>query len=481
MVKDGAKEVLTLSVLGQNKSAMKVNLRQKLSPQLILTPQLQQAIRLLQLSALEIEQELMLAAEQNPFLEFDNSPDEEQIDPILEYSHTASSAKLAKIDAEDLEGYSYLSREETLLEYLIQQITTLQIDGNVQKILYYLAGCIDERGYLRESREELRSDLESLNLNLFATELNHALEQALYQLKRLDPPGVGAESLSECLLLQLDSLEGRDERVIKAARDITSYYLEDLAKNNLDKIRQKLRQHDSFLLGAIQLMKTLNPSPGLQYANDPNEIITPDVFIKKSNRRWVAFLNPNNQPNVRVRSEYLDAVKGMKSTPDTLPFLEKLNEAKVLVKSVKQRGETILKVAQAIIEKQQAFFERGDLAMQPLLLKEIAEAVGLHESTISRVTSQKYMQSARGTFAFKYFFGGQIGHNAGENVSSKAIQTLIKQIIQNEIPTKPLSDGAISTLLNNEGYRIARRTIVKYREILRIPAIHSRKRMDANL
>jgi RNA polymerase sigma-54 factor len=164
-----------------------------------------------------------------------------------------------------------------------------------------------------------------------------------------------------------------------------------------------------------------------------------------------------------------------------MPFLEKFNEAKVLIRSVKQRGDTILKVAQAIVEKQQGFFEHGDLAMQPLLLKEIAETVSLHESTISRVTNQKYLQSSRGTFSFKYFFGGQISREAGETVSAKAIQTLIKQMIQSEPTEKPLSDGDISTLLNNEGYQIARRTIVKYREILRIPPVHSRKKLNQEL
>ncbi len=460
---------------------MKVNLRQKLSPQLTLTPQLKQAIRLLQMSALEIEQELIQAAEQNPFIDFDNTPEEEQIDPILEFSHRSSSSKLQKIDPEDLEEFSTLTRAQSLLEYLMEQISTLRIDPNTQKILYFLAGCIDEKGYLREKPDELRASLEQIPLTCHESELDTLFSEAMLQLKKLDPPGVGAQNISECLLLQLEIMTDIDDAVRQSATSIVSHYLEELGKNNLDKIKQKLKQKDTILVQAIKLIKSLNPSPGLQYSNDPEEIITPDVFIKKSNKRWVAVLNPNNQPNVRLRSEYVDAIKDIKSSPETLPFLEKLNEAKVLVRSVKQRGDTILKVAQAIIEKQQGFFEHGDLAMQPLLLKEIAETVGLHESTISRVTSQKYLQSSRGTFAFKYFFGGQIGHDAGETVSSKAIQTLIKQIIQNESPNKPLSDGDISTLLNNEGYQIARRTIVKYREILRIPPVHSRKKLNASL
>ncbi len=460
---------------------MKVNLRQKLSPQLTLTPGLKQAIRLLHMSSLEIEQELTLAAEQNPFLDFDPSVDEEQIDPILEFSHRSSSTKLHKIDPDDLEEFSTLSQEESLLEYLMQQISVLKIPSDVQKVMFYLAGCVDEKGYLRETNEELLEGIRRLPLDKEDEDWNEVLRLALTRFKQLDPPGVGAQTLSECLLIQLANRATVPSDVLKAAKDIATNYLEDLGKTNLDKIKQKLKLKDPTLVQAIKLIKSLNPSPGLQYSHAPDEVVTPDVFIKKINKRWVAILNPNNQPNLRLRTEYVEVTKELKNTPENAPFLEKLNEAKVLGKSVKQRGDTILKVAQAIVEKQQGFFEHGDLAMQPLLLKEIAEIVGLHESTISRVTNQKYLQSNRGTFALKYFFGGQISHDAGETVSSKAIQTLIKQMIQNESPTKPLSDGDISTLLNHEGYQIARRTIVKYREILRIPPVHSRKKLNATL
>jgi RNA polymerase sigma-54 factor len=460
---------------------MKVNLGQKLSSQLTLTPQLRQAIRLLQMSALEIEQELIQAADENPFLDFDNSPNEDFVDPILEFSHRSSSSKLQRVDAEDMEEFSTLCKEDTLLEFLMHQISTVRANPDVKKILYFLAGCVDEKGYLRESIEELRSNLDELNLSLDSSERDPLFDEALGLLKKLDPPGVGAINLQECLLLQLENSSDIDEQTVKVAGDIVTHCLEDLGKNNYDKIKQKVKCKDSALHSAIKLIKSLNPSPGLQYSTDPGQVVTPDVFIKKVNKRWVVVLNPNNQPNVRIRSEYVEAVKDIKNTPENMPFLEKFNEAKVLIRSVKQRGDTILKVAQAIVEKQQGFFEHGDLAMQPLLLKEIAETVSLHESTISRVTNQKYLQSSRGTFSFKYFFGGQISREAGETVSAKAIQTLIKQMIQSESTEKPLSDGDISTLLNNEGYQIARRTIVKYREILRIPPVHSRKKLNQEL
>lgn len=460
---------------------MKVNLGQKLSSQLTLTPQLRQAIRLLQMSALEIEQELIQAADENPFLDFDNSPSEDFVDPILEFSHRSSSSKLQRVDAEDMEEFSTLSKEDTLLEFLMHQISTVRANPDVKKILYFLAGCVDEKGYLRESLEELRASLDQLDLSLEPSERDPFFDEALGLLKKLDPPGVGAMNLQECLLLQLENTSDVDEYIIQVAGDIVTHCLEDLGKNNHDKMKQKVKCKDSALHSAIKLIKSLNPSPGLQYSTDPGQVVTPDVFIKKVNKRWVVVLNPNNQPNVRLRSEYVEAVKDVKNTPENMPFLEKFNEAKVLIRSVKQRGDTILKVAQAIVEKQQGFFEHGDLAMQPLLLKEIAETVSLHESTISRVTNQKYLQSSRGTFSFKYFFGGQISREAGETVSAKAIQTLIKQMIQSEPTEKPLSDGDISTLLNNEGYQIARRTIVKYREILRIPPVHSRKKLNQEL
>jgi RNA polymerase sigma-54 factor len=460
---------------------MKVNLGQKLSSQLTLTPQLRQAIRLLQMSALEIEQELIQAADENPFLDFDNSPSEDFVDPILEFSHRSSSSKLQRVDAEDMEEFSTLSKEDTLLEFLMHQISTVRANPDVKKILYFLAGCVDEKGYLRESLEELRASLDQLDLSLEPSERDPFFDEALGLLKKLDPPGVGAMNLQECLLLQLENTSDVDEYIIQVAGDIVTHCLEDLGKNNHDKMKQKVKCKDSALHSAIKLIKSLNPSPGLQYSTDPGQVVTPDVFIKKVNKRWVVVLNPNNQPNVRLRSEYVEAVKDVKNTPENMPFLEKFNEAKVLIRSVKQRGDTILKVAQAIVEKQQGFFEHGDLAMQPLLLKEIAETVSLHESTISRVTNQKYLQSSRGTFSFKYFFGGQISREAGETVSAKAIQTLIKQMIQSEPTEKPLSDSDISTLLNNEGYQIARRTIVKYREILRIPPVHSRRKLNQEL
>jgi RNA polymerase sigma-54 factor len=433
------------------------------------------------MSALEIEQELTLAADENPFLDFDNSPNEDFVDPILEFSHRSSSSKLQRVDAEDMEEFSTLCKEDTLLEFLMQQISTVRTNPDVKKILYFLAGCVDEKGYLRESIEELRASLDQLDLSMNPSERDPLFDEALGLLKKLDPPGVGAMNLQECLLLQLENTSAIDDHIVQVAINIVTQCLEELGKNNHDKIKQKVKCKESALHSAIKLIKSLNPSPGLQYSTDPGQVVTPDVFIKKVNKRWIVVLNPNNQPNVRLRSEYVEAVKDIKNTPENMPFLEKFNEAKVLIRSVKQRGDTILKVAQAIVEKQQGFFEHGDLAMQPLLLKEIAETVNLHESTISRVTNQKYLQSSRGTFSFKYFFGGQISREAGETVSAKAIQTLIKQMIQSESAEKPLSDGDISTLLNNEGYQIARRTIVKYREILRIPPVHSRKRLSQAL
>jgi RNA polymerase sigma-54 factor len=457
---------------------MKVNLGQKLSSQLTLTPQLKQAIRLLQMSALEIEQELIQAADENPFLDFDNSLNEDYADPIMELSHHAAPTKMQMADTDDMEEYSTLSKEDTLLEFLTRQIATLRIDPNLKQLLHFLAGCVDEKGYLRESITDLRSNLDEIDFSSDPEDIEALFDEAVDLLKQLDPPGVGAQNLSECLLLQLERSENIDESVQKAAEDIVTLCLEDLGKNNLDKVKQKVKCKEPALVQAIKLIKSLNPSPGLQYSSDPGQIVTPDVFIKKINKRWTVLLNPNNQPYIKLRTEYVEVAKEVENTPENLPFLEKLNEAKVLIRSVKQRSDTILKVAQAIVEKQQGFFEHGDLAMQPLLLKEIAETVNLHESTISRVTNQKYLQSSRGTFSFKYFFGGQITREAGATVSAKAIQTLIKQLIQNESAAKPLSDGDISTLLNNEGYQIARRTIVKYRELLHIPPVHARKKMN---
>jgi RNA polymerase sigma-54 factor len=228
------------------------------------------------------------------------------------------------------------------------------------------------------------------------------------------------------------------------------------------------------------MIQKLNPSPCDEFISTKRQIVTPDVIVRKTSKGWEAILNPNNQPRVSLRSEYVGIIKNQKPSTENEEFFQKFGEAKILIKQIHQRSETILKVAKAIVRRQQSFFEFGELGMKPLLLKEIAEEVGVHESTISRVTNEKYLTCIKGTYSLKYFFGAQVVQDEGMNqVSSKAIKALIKKIIESEPSTKPISDGAISDLLAKEGYQVARRTVAKYREALRIPPVSLRKAWPA--
>ncbi|MBJ7380423.1 MAG: RNA polymerase factor sigma-54 [Polynucleobacter sp.] len=461
---------------------MKLNLGQKLGAQLTLTPQLQQAIRLLQLSVLEIEQELLQAAEDNPFLELDITPADDRFEPMLEASHYTSNTTINRSESDDVEEFASLSKENTLLEHLIQQINLLTIPSDQKKMVLFLAGSLDEDGYLRESFAELKTALQELS-QFDEDVLGEQFEQSLKILQNIEANGIGARTLNECLEIQLNHLSKAtfDPKIRDIALRISNRYLDELGQHQWDKLKSKLRCTENDLRAAVHLIRSLDPHPANQYASLTQETIAPDVFVKKNKQKWEVYLNPSNQPKIDLRKEYVDLLKRYKQKEENDPFFQKYSEAKTLVKAVRQRSDTILAVAKAIVDKQQAFFENGDIAMRPLLLKEIADIVGMHESTISRVTTQKYLTSSQGTYAFKYFFSTQINKEQGSHVSSKAIQTLIKQMVDAESPSNPLSDSLISDMLNHEGYQIARRTITKYRELLQIPPVHSRKKMNLEI
>ena len=460
---------------------MKISLGQLQSGQLTLTPQLQKAIKLLQMSSLEMEQELLAAAEENPFLEYDPSPEEEYLEAIPEFSHRTSSTQAQRIDPDDMDQFSTIAEEVTLLAHLMSQVGTLRIDESQRKILQYLVGCLDDRGYLRENLDELEETLSPV-LDPEDGKPVDQIKACLKILHSLDPAGIGAFDLADCLSIQLHRLpaSGHDDVAFKLCEEIIYSHLDLVGSKNWLKLKQITKCKELDLKIALEMIQKLNPSPCDEFISTKRQIITPDVIVRKTSKGWEAVLNPNNQPRVSLRSEYAGIIKSQKPSAENEEFFQKFGEAKILIKQIHQRSETILKVAKAIVRRQQSFFEFGELGMKPLLLKEIAEEVDVHESTISRVTNEKYLTCIKGTYSLKYFFGAQVVQDEGMNqVSSKAIKALIKKIIESEPSTKPISDGAISDLLAKEGYQVARRTVAKYREALRIPPVSLRKAWPA--
>ena len=431
----------------------------------------------MQMSSLEMEQELLAAAEENPFLEYDSSPEEEYLEAIPEFSHRTSSTQTQRIDPDDMDQFSTIAEEVTLLAHLMSQVGTLRVDQSQRKILQYLVGCLDDRGYLRESLEELEETLGQVLDPDDGRPLDQ-IKACLKVLHSLDPSGVGAFDLADCLLIQLHRLPSatQDSTAFKLCKEIINSHLDLVGSKNWLKLKQITKCKELDLKLALEMIQNLNPSPCDEFISTKRQIITPDVIVRKTGKGWEAILNPNNQPRISLRPEYIGIIKNQKPSAENEEFFQKFGEAKILIKQVHQRSETILKVAKAIVRRQQSFFDFGELGMKPLLLKEIAEEVGVHESTISRVTNEKYLTCIKGTYSLKYFFGTQVAQDEGMNqVSSKAIKALIKKIIEAESSVKPTSDGAISDLLAKEGYQVARRTVAKYREALRIPPVSLRK------
>jgi RNA polymerase sigma-54 factor len=460
---------------------MAISLNTRVSQSVSLTPQLQQSIKLLQLSNSELEQELAKAAEDNPLLEFEPNPEiesnlsqsNERVEVIQ--SSWASNHSPQDDDDEWSERYERVAHKQTLLEYLDEQIHLLNIDVQEQSLVSYMAGCLDDRGYLPEDLQAIHVDIASqLDQDI---SLQH-IEKALAKLQSLDPPGIGARDLRECLLLQIERiLEDAkvDQTAWRLAKDIVSSHLSKVGSKDWQKIRQAISKSEAEVLKAVELIRTLQHNPGAQFERENDQWILPDVVVKLKQNHWIVESNPNAKPRLSLNNEYARILKenGQKKIDGALK--QKMLEASWLVKNIAQREETIQRVAQAIVERQQQFFSMGAIGMRPLVLREIAEKLEMHESTISRVTSQKYLACPLGIFEFKYFFSSQLSSEKGGGVSSTAIQALIKKIVEEESTSKPISDTQIAELLSNQGYIIARRTVAKYRDVMRIPPVHLRK------
>jgi len=459
---------------------MKPSLQVRLSQRLALTPQLQQSIRLLQLSTLELHQEIERALEENPLLERDEEPapapypDGESVAASAEATD-APPAELEPLplwsDEEDSDEPDRLSRTPDLPDlrrHLRAQLALLPLGERDRALADVLIEALDDDGYLTQSLEEIAA--------LFPPEAEVSVQElsiALRHLQNLEPAGVGARSLGECLALQLRARHAA-HRCAPLALALVERHLESLARHEIARLREATGADDAALRDAIALVRSLDPRPGAPYARLEPQLVVPDVIVRKVRGLWRASLNPEAVPRVRVNRLYAELAAARGSDR---PLAGKLQEAKWLIRNVRQRFATILRVAQAIVDRQRGFFEHGEVAMRPLVLREIAEALGLHESTVSRVTTAKYMATPRGTFELKYFFGSHVATDAGTAASATAIRALLRQLIAAEPPQAPLSDAALARLLAEQGFRVARRTVAKYREAMHIPPAPQRRRL----
>jgi len=495
---------------------MKASLQLKMGQQLTMTPQLQQAIRLLQLSSLELQQEIQQALDSNPLLELD----EEQVDaePVNsdskasdepEYSAAAEgdndnegpldSSAVETSDAltqdsmpEDLpmdttwdEVYTAGSNSssagmreddmpfqgetsEGLYEHLEWQKNLTPFSDNDLAIATAIIDAIDERGYLTQTVDDILEAMGDPEIE------QDEIEAVLKRIQHFDPIGIAARDLSECLSIQLAQYADTTPH-IDNARLLIKEHLDLIAGRDFRQLMRKTKLKEDDLREAITLIQTLNPRPGLAITPGRDEYVIPDVTVTKKKGRWVVELNPDYMPKINVNQHYASMAKSTKNQADGQYIRGHLQEAKWFIKSIESRNETLLKVSNCIVKFQQGFFEYGEEAMKPMVLNDIAEAVEMHESTISRVTTQKYMHTPRGIFELKYFFSSHVGTDDGGECSSTAIRAFIKKLIAAENQKKPLSDSKMATLLGEKGIKVARRTIAKYREALLIPPSNQRK------
>ena len=513
---------------------MKQGLSLRVSQHLALTPQLQQSIRLLQLSTLELSQEVEQMLDENPFLEvteeaatreefglehtdtpvsqdtkeFESAPDfiaspaheteaTGQNDPETT-AEISSEAKLEESwdgdgtvesapddsewggdaparknngDDSDAEASDLASGHQSLQDHLHRQSLSLRLSELDRAALHFLIESLNDDGYLEDSLASLAAGLAGDDLNQ-TEELEQHFVMALKLLHHMEPAGVGARNLAECLGLQL--LDCRDCDETRAAMAMCKQPMELLAKRDVKRLAQLCGFTDLVIKGAIGVIGRLDPKPGRRFVNVERNLVVPDVIVVKSGRGFKVTLNGEVMPRLRVHDIYANALKQQKGQ-NGQALQQRLQEARWFIKNIQQRFDTILRVSTAIVERQKNFFSHGELGMSPLVLREIADELGLHESTISRVTTAKYMSTPFGTFELKYFFGSALGTETGGNASSTAVRALIKQFVASESPKKPLSDNQISEMLKEQGIECARRTVAKYREALRIAPTSLRK------
>lgn len=488
---------------------MKQSLQLKLGTQLTMAPQLQQAIRLLQLSTLDLQQEVQSALESNPLLETEvetlDEPKQDQNTPSSvsasnttvtadssaqsgesfdfgdndnNWDQTASESFSTQTDwrnsdfggnqgNDDFLSELQNSAPQSLRDHLLWQLNLTSLSSEDKLIGETLIDAISDDGFLESPLDELTAAL------------NVESDEALAVLKiiqQFDPTGCGARDLRENLLLQLDQLT--PETPWRAqAQDIVGQYLTLLGKRDFRQLSRRTRLAEAQLKEIMQLIQTLTPYPGASFSRQEPQYLIPDVIVSRHQQYWQVELNPETIPRLRINNEYAALIKRADNSSQNNFLREQLQEARWFLKSLQSRHDTLLKVANKIVEKQQDFFEIGPEAMKPMVLTDIASAIGMHQSTISRVTTQKYMLTPRGVFELKYFFSSAVNTNSGEGASSTAIRALIRKLVESEHSRKPLSDSKISQELDNQGFQVARRTVAKYRESMGILSSSERKRL----
>ncbi|HVE52175.1 MAG TPA: RNA polymerase factor sigma-54 [Ramlibacter sp.] len=516
---------------------MKQGLSLRVSQHLALTPQLQQSIRLLQLSTLELGQEIQQMLDDNPFLEMQLEDVAEEIgtappeprqgeegegpyeapasvpdssaaaaaeaEPAAEYSEEGETSwegdgttetvpddgewggeapaarKNTLGDDDEVDATDLARGNESLPSWLHRQALALRLSEEDRAALRYLIESLNDDGYLEDTLESLAAGLSPDDLEQ-QEELVHRFTVALRLLQNLDPPGVGARNLTECLMLQLRSLQQDDpaDEVCPIAIRVCQQPIDLLAKRDVKRLVQLCGDGEQQVKSAIAMITRLEPKPGRRFVDVERNIIIPDVLVTQVGRGpragFRVQLTPDVMPRLRVHDVYAGALKAHRGEGHQA-LQQRLQEARWFIKNIQQRFDTILRVSSAIVERQRNFFIHGELAMRPLVLREIADELGLHESTISRVTTAKYMSTPFGTFELKYFFGSALGTETGGNASSTAVRALIKQFVSAENNSKPLSDSQISEMLKEQGIECARRTVAKYREALRIAPANLRK------
>src|SRR5690554_224339 len=508
---------------------MKASLQLKMGQSLTMTPQLQQAIRLLQLSTLDLQQEIQQALESNPMLETpedddqsdtpdtdtdarderkdqdsdheepatetasdwdenengpdwssendipDNIPDDLPVDTAWDDIYQSAPAPASKGDDENESDFeTRISPAETLQDHLEWQLNLTPMSERDQAIAHALMDAVDERGYLTSPIEEIYSGLQD-ETEEDPLELDE-VEAVLHRLQHFDPPGVFARDLQECLLIQLNQFPP-DPPWLRQARLVVTQFLHLLGNRDYAQLLRRSRLKEDQLRDVLALITSLNPRPGDVVDRAEPDYVIPDVIVRKHEGRWRVELNPEIAPRIRVNASYASLIRRADSSADNTYLRDQLQEAKWFIKSLQSRNETLLKVATRIVEHQQGFLDQGEEAMKPLILSDIAQAVEMHESTISRVTTQKYMHTPRGIFELKYFFSSHVGTAEGGECSSTAIRAMIRKLIAEETPKKPLSDSKIAAMLGEQGINVARRTVAKYREAMHIPPSNERKRL----
>ncbi|MDQ5892546.1 MAG: polymerase sigma-54 factor [Pseudomonadota bacterium] len=476
---------------------MKQGLQLRLSQQLAMTPQLQQAIRLLQLSTLELQQEIQLALESNPLLEqtdqhdeiesFEKAdsdsldtgealeqrdmPEELPLDATWDEIYSAGTPSGTGTDYRDEELPIYQGETtQTLQDYLMWQVELTPFSDTDAAIATSIVDAVDNTGYLTVPLQDILESIGDDDVTL------EEVEAVLKRVQRFDPVGVAARDLRDCLLVQLSQFADDTPRLTEA-RLIVSDHLDLLANHDFRSLIRITRLKEEVLKEALALIQSLDPRPGQSINTGESEYVIPDVLVRKVQGIWTVELNTDSVPRLQINQQYAALGNSARNDSDGQFIRSNLQEARWLIKSLESRNDTLLKVTRCIVEQQQDFFDQGEEFMKPMVLADIAQAVDMHESTISRVTTQKFLHSPRGIFELKYFFSSHVNTDSGGEASSTAIRALVKKLIAAENPVKPLSDSKLTALLSDQGIIVARRTVAKYRESLSIPPSNQRKQL----